>query len=140
MIRITPTLSIDERDIQEEFIRASGPGGQHVNKVSTAVQLRFDIHRASLPEDALERLKHLAGKRLTEEGILLIQAQRFRAQERNRQDALERLIELLRQSLKRPRARRRTRPSLAAKRRRLNQKRHRSRIKTLRRGVRREDE
>jgi ribosome-associated protein len=102
VIQITPDLAIDEREIQQEFVRASGPGGQHVNRVATAVQLRFDVANSpSLPDDVRARLVQLAGRRMTKEGVLLVESQRFRTQERNRQDALERLIELIRQATKR---------------------------------------
>jgi ribosome-associated protein len=133
MIQITNTIAIDESNIQEEFIRASGPGGQNVNKVATAVQLRFDVRNSSLPSDVRARLARLAGKRITEDGILIIEARRFRTQERNRQDALQRLIELVRKAAEKPKPRRKTKPPLASKQRRLESKRHRSKIKKMRR-------
>ena len=133
MIQITPDLAIDESEIQQEFVRASGPGGQHVNRVATAVQLRFDVANSpSLPDDVRARLVQLAGKRMTKDGVLLVESQRFRTQERNRQDALERLIELIRQATKRPKRRRKTRPTRASKERRLENKRRRSEKKRLR--------
>jgi ribosome-associated protein len=133
MIRITDHISIDEHELQERFIRASGPGGQNVNKLSTAVQLRFDVRRSpSLPEDVRERLCGLAGRRLTNDGVLIITAQRHRTQERNRQDALDRLIELIGRAAVRPVPRRATRPTLASRRRRLEGKKRRSGIKNLR--------
>lgn len=131
-IYVTSTITIDERDIQEQFIHASGPGGQHVNKVATAVQLRFDAEHASLPDDVRERLKSLAGKRMTTDGVVLIEAKRYRTREQNRQDALERLLNLLRKAAQRPRPRQKTRPSRAARQRRLTNKRHKSVIKRLR--------
>jgi ribosome-associated protein len=133
MIRITPTLAIDEKEIQEEFIRSSGPGGQNVNKVASAVQLRFDIARsACLPDDVRQRLMHLSGKRVTSQGVLVIDARRFRSQERNRQDALERLVELIRKASQKPKPRRKTKPSMAARGRRLEAKHHRSQAKRRR--------
>jgi len=132
MLEITPALQIDERELQIDFIRASGPGGQNVNKVATAVQLRFDVRAASLPDEVKERLKHLAGKRLTSEGILLIEAKRFRTQEQNRADALQRFVELVRQSLVKPKARRKTKPTQAAKERRIKEKKRRAEIKKIR--------
>jgi len=111
---------------------ASGPGGQNVNKVATAVQLRFDVARAALPEEVRARVKRLAGKRLTDEGVLVIEARRFRTQEQNRQDALQRLAALLRQAAHPPKPRRKTTPSWAARQRRLDGKRHRSRLKQTR--------
>ena len=133
MIPVTPRLSIDENEIQEAFIRASGPGGQNVNKVATAVQLRFDVARSpSLPADVRDRLIRLAGKKMTEGGVLLIEARRFRTQARNRQDALDRLIRLIRKAAEKPRIRRKTRPTLASKRRRMENKRHRGEAKRLR--------
>ena len=133
MLEITPTLSLDEREIEERFVRASGPGGQNVNKVASAVQLRFNVVASpSLPEPVRARLKTLAGRRLTQDGVLVITAQRFRSQEQNRQDALDRLIELIRRAAIRPTPRRKTRPTLASKRRRLESKSRRSQIKSLR--------
>src|SRR4030043_272561 len=124
MIRITDTITLDEREISEEFVRSSGPGGQNVNKVSTAVQLRFSVAGSpSLPEEVRVRLMKLAGKRVTSEGILVIDAQRFRTQLRNRQDAIQRLVDLIKKAAKRPRLRRRTKPPAGAKERRLETKR-----------------
>ncbi len=134
MIPITDSLAIEEEEIEEHFLRASGPGGQKVNKVATAVQLRFDVERSpSLPEPVRQRLKRLAGRRLTKEGVLVITAQRFRTQERNREDARQRLFSLIRQAAEPRRPRRPTRPTLASKRRRLEDKRRRGVIKRLRR-------
>ena len=132
-IRITDSISIDESELTEEFIRASGPGGQNVNKLSTAVQLRFDVrHSPSLPPDVRVRLEVLAGRRLTREGVLVITAQQHRTQERNRQDALDRLIELIRQASVRPKPRRPTKPTKASRARRLEGKKRRGDIKALR--------
>ena len=133
MIHITRTIAIDERDIKQEFIRSSGPGGQNVNKVSTAVQLRFNVVTSSLPDDVRKRLIHLAGRRITEDGVLIIQAQRFRTQERNRQDSIDRLVKLIRKASERPKVRRKTKPSLESKRRLLETKRHRGEAKRMRR-------
>ena len=133
MIHITRTIAIDERDIKQEFIRSSGPGGQNVNKVSTAVQLRFNVVTSSLPDDVRKRLIHLTGRRITEDGVLIIQAQRFRTQERNRQDSIDRLVKLIRKASERPKVRRKTKPSLESKRRLLETKRHRSEAKRMRR-------
>jgi len=133
MIRITDRIAIEEREIEESFVRASGPGGQNVNKLSTAVELRFDVRRSpTLPADVRTRLERLAGRRLTQEGVLLITAQRHRTQERNRQDALERLVELIRRAAVPPVPRRPTRPTAAARRRRLDAKRQRSVLKKQR--------
>lgn len=137
MIRIAPRVVLDETELVESFVRASGPGGQNVNKLSTAVQLRFDVRSSpSLPDDVRERLERLAGRRLTTEGVIVITAQRFRTQERNRDDARERLFELIRQAAVRPEIRRPTRPTLASKKRRLEGKARRSAIKSLRGGGR----
>jgi ribosome-associated protein len=134
MIQVTRTIGIDESEIEFEFIRASGPGGQNVNKVATAVQLRFDVvHSPSLPDDVRERLVHLAGSRMTKDGVLIVEARRFRTQGRNQQDAVERLVELVRQAAKTPKARRKTRPTLASRRRRLEAKRRQGEKKRLRR-------
>jgi ribosome-associated protein len=130
MIQVTETIALDEGELQESFIRASGPGGQNVHKVSSAVQLRFDVRRSpSLPDDVKARLERLAGRRLTGEGVLVITAQRFRTQERNREDAVSRLVELIRQATERQKPRRPTRPTLASKRRRLEAKGRRSEVK-----------
>ena len=133
MIRITDAITIEEREVEQSFVRAAGPGGQNVNKVATAVQLRFDIRRSrSLPDDVRARLEKLAGRRLTQEGVLVITAQRYRTQERNRQDALERLVALLRRAAERPTPRRPTTPTAGARRRRLDAKSRRAGIKKLR--------
>lgn len=133
-IRITGRIHLDPREIAISFIRASGPGGQNVNKVSTAVQLRFDVrHSPSLPEDVRMRLETLAGNRLTQDGVLVLTAQQHRSQDRNRQDAVDRLVALVRQAAVPPKARRPTRPTLGSKKRRLEAKGQRSTIKGLRR-------
>jgi len=140
MIRISPNIAIDEKDIIFEFIRSSGPGGQNVNKVSTTVQLRFDLEEASgVPADVKNRLAKLAGRRLTKEGILIIQAGRYRKQEQNRQDAMERLVQLLRAAAAKPRKRVKTKPTRAARERKLAEKKRRSRLKQMRRKVVREE-
>lgn len=133
MIQITPSLQIDERELQIDFVRASGPGGQNVNKVATAAQLRFDVNASSLPAEAKARLLHLAGNRITTEGVLLIEARRFRTQEQNREDAMERFVELVRKSLVKPRARKKTKPTQASKEQRLKEKKKRGEIKKMRR-------
>jgi ribosome-associated protein len=133
MIRITPEIAIAESEILESFVRASGPGGQNVNKVATAVQLRFDArHSPSLPEPVRERLEALAGARLTKAGEVVIFADRFRTQERNREDALNRLIALVRRAAVTPKPRRATKPTAASKERRLKQKGERSVLKRMR--------
>jgi ribosome-associated protein len=133
MIRITRSIALDEREIEESFIRASGPGGQNVNKLSTAVQLRFDAaHSPNLPPDVRMRLAAIAGRRLTKDGVLIITAQRHRTQERNRADALERLIEMIRQAAVAPVPRRATKPTKASGRRRLEEKARRSALKAMR--------
>ena len=132
MIPITASITLDDSEISETFVRASGPGGQNVNKVSTAVQLRFDVRNSpSLPERVRLRLERLAGKRLTREGVLVVLAQNHRTQDRNRQDALERLVELIRQAAAPPPPKRRpTQPSFGAKQRRMDQKGRRAEIKS----------
>lgn len=133
MIQVTGRITLDEREIEERFIRASGPGGQNVNKLSTAVQLRFDVRRSpSLPDDVRARLERLAGRRLTRDGVLVITAQSYRTQERNRQDALDRLIELIRQAAIAHVKRRPTKPTTGARRRRREDKARRSAVKGLR--------
>jgi ribosome-associated protein len=134
MIYITKNIAIAEGDLSWEFIRSSGPGGQNVNKVATAVQLRFDVARAQgLPPDVRERIMAAAGKRLTSEGVLIINARRFRTQERNRADALERLREIIRSASHAPKKRIKTKPSAASRIRKAQSKQHRSRVKALRR-------
>jgi ribosome-associated protein len=134
MIRVTAHIALDEREISEDFVRASGPGGQNVNKLSTAVQLRFDVrHSPSLPPDVRTRLERLAGSRLTRDGIIVISAQRHRTQPRNRQDALDRLIDLIRQAAVAPVKRRPTKPTRASRERRIEGKKRRSGVKRLRR-------
>jgi ribosome-associated protein len=133
MIRVTEDIAISEGELDESFVRASGPGGQNVNKVATAVQLRFAVDASpGLPEPVRARVKALAGRRLTQHGVIVITAQRFRSLERNREDARARLIELIRRAATPPRPRRPTRPSAGSKRRRLEAKSRRSSLKTLR--------
>jgi len=133
MLHITPNISIDEREISEEFVRASGPGGQNVNKVATAVKLRFDVLRSpSLPDEVRKRLIRLAGKKMTRKGELIIDARRFRTQEMNRKDAIDRLIGLVRKAVQKPKPRFKTRPTLASRERRMETKHKRSGIKQAR--------
>ena len=133
MIRVNTQIELDEREIQEYFVRASGPGGQNVNKVSTAVQLRFDVaHSPALPDAVRARLAVLAGRRLTQDGILILEAERYRSQRRNRDDALARLIELIQEACMVDKPRRPTRPTLASKKRRLDSKQRRGETKKLR--------
>ena len=132
MLKITDDLHISERFIDYEFVRASGPGGQHVNKAATAVQLRFDAASAPLPEAMCQRLSELAGHRMTQDGVLIIDADRHRSQARNRKDARRRLVALLRKAARPPKQRHETRPPKSADERRLQDKHHRSRIKDLR--------
>jgi ribosome-associated protein len=132
MIRVTGAIAIDERDVEESFIRASGPGGQNVNKLATAVQLRFDVGRSGLPPDVRARLVRLAGKRMTADGVLVITAQRHRTQARNREDARERLIEFIRRAAAPPVPGRPTRPPASARRKRLDTKKRHSGLKRLR--------
>ncbi len=134
MLRVTNNIAIDKRELEERFVRASGPGGQNVNKVATTVELRFDVRRcADLPPGVAARLERLAGRRLTDEGVLVIRAERFRTQERNREDARERLIRLIRKAAIVPKRRVPTKPTRASKKKRREDKTKRSRVKQLRR-------
>jgi ribosome-associated protein len=134
MIQITKDIDLDEDELQFDFVRAAGPGGQNVNRVATAVQLRFDVRRSpSLTESVRARLMRLAGNRINKDGVLIINARRFRTQTRNRKDAIDRLSDLVRRAAQREKPRKKTRPSNAARERRLQEKRRRSRIKNLRR-------
>ena len=140
MLHITPSIVIDDAEIEERFVRASGPGGQNVNKVATAVQLRLDVSRVAGIDAAMRaRLETLAGTRMTGDGVLLIDARRHRTQAQNREDARERLVELLREAAIKPRRRRKTRPTLAAKDRRIQTKKQRSETKQSRGRVGRDD-
>ena len=140
MIRVTPAIGIDESELHFDFVRSSGPGGQNVNKVATAVQLRFDAtHSPSLSEEVRRRLVRIAGKKVTTEGVLVITARRHRTQQKNRDDAVNRLVELVRRASVVPKARRKTRPTRASKQRRLVEKRWKSETKRTRRTVRSDD-
>ncbi len=129
MLEITPTLQIDERELHFDFIRSAGPGGQNVNKVATAVQLRFAISTSTLPEDVKARLTRLAHKRVTQKGVLIIEAKRFRTQEQNREAAIRRFIQLVRKAAEKPKQRKQTRPSRASKQERLDAKKKRGEVK-----------
>ncbi|PWC40672.1 alternative ribosome rescue aminoacyl-tRNA hydrolase ArfB [Azospirillum sp. TSO22-1] len=133
MIRVTHRISLDESELHEEFVRASGPGGQHVNKTETAVQLRFDVRSSpNIPDDVKARLAKLAGSRMTQDGVLIIQADGYRSQLRNREDALERLIDLIRDASVPPKPRRPTKPTFGSQQRRLEGKAARSQVKKMR--------
>jgi ribosome-associated protein len=134
MLRVTDKISIDDSELEESFVRASGPGGQNVNKVSSAVQLRFNVRQSpSLPNDVAVRLMKLAGSRLTKDGVIVIVAQAHRDQARNRAEARERLIDMIREAAVKPEIRRATKPTRASKQRRVEGKKHRGQIKSLRR-------
>lgn len=141
MIRVTPSIAIDEDELHFDFVRSSGPGGQNVNKVATAVQLRFDArHSNSLPEDVRERLRRVAGRRMTTEGVIVITAQRYRSQQKNREDAVERLISLIQRASAAPKKRKKTRPSRESRERRLREKKKRAQVKRKRGRVRADEE
>jgi ribosome-associated protein len=135
LLRITPAIAIDDRHVSFAFVRASGPGGQNVNKVSNAVELRFDASASELPDDVKARLARLAGRRMNQDGVIVIDAQRFRSQERNREDALDRLIALIASAAEPPRRRVKTRPTAGSRERRLGSKRANSEIKNNRKPV-----
>jgi ribosome-associated protein len=139
MLPVTPTIAVGENELDERFVRASGPGGQNVNKVSTAVELRFDVRASGLPEEVKARLIALAGRRMTAEGVLLIDSREHRTQAMNRAEARARLADLIRKAAARPKSRRKTRPTQAARKRRLAAKLQRSEIKAARGRVRGED-
>ena len=140
MIHVAPGIDLDENELDFEFVRASGPGGQNVNKVATAVQLRFDVAQSqALPDEVKARLRRLAGQRMTDEGVLLIEARATRSQTRNREAALEQLVALIRQATIQPKTRRKTRPTAASKQERLAAKTRRSQAKAQRRPVTRDD-
>ncbi len=133
MIEIAPGIRIDDRQLHFDFVRAAGPGGQNVNKVASAVQLRFDVKGSSLPKDIQERLIQLAGKRISQEGELLIKAREFRTQARNKEEALERLIVLIKKAAKKPKSRRKTKPTASSKEKRIKAKKIRGEVKRTRR-------
>jgi ribosome-associated protein len=138
MIKVTDNISLHENEIQVDFVQASGPGGQNVNKTASQAQLRFDAKSASLPEEVRSRLFRIAKNRITAEGVLIIEAKRYRSQERNRADAVDRLVALIRAAAEVPKTRHKTQPSMTARRKRLESKQHRSKIKQMRRRI--EDE
>jgi ribosome-associated protein len=141
VIPVTPSIAIEEAELHFDFVRSSGPGGQNVNKVATAVQLRFDAARSpSLPEDVRERLRRVAGKRMTADGVVVITAQRYRSQQKNREDAVGRLVSLIERAAVAPKKRRKTKPTRESRERRLDEKKKRGRVKRKRGPVRLDDE
>lgn len=132
MIEITPSFAIEESELQFAFVRSSGPGGQNVNKVATAAQLRFDVNHSSLPDEVKKRLRKIAGNRITGEGELLIEAKKFRTQEQNREDALNRFVRLVQQAFEKPKIRTKTKPTQASKEKRIQEKKQRGEIKRIR--------